>query len=191
MPKPEASVVNRSEGGLELAVGDCLLRFPAVWLRDNCPCAQCLDPGSGQKLKDITDIPNGLVVSAAGAVDEDELLTLSERLFGDAATAPDTPAPEPARFGNLREWRSSLEMYGSCLEELGKAEEAYHYYQQLAGRLQDANLPDHENAEAEQLLRRLRRRRGAGEQDQRQDQSADAEHRRHHIAEQPPQGHPE
>ena len=58
-------MVSCSEGGLELAVGDRLLRFPAIWLRDNCPCAECLDPGSGQKLKDITDIPNGLVVSAA------------------------------------------------------------------------------------------------------------------------------
>ena len=37
-----------------------MLRFPAVWLRDNCPCAECVDPGSGQKLKDITECPNGL-----------------------------------------------------------------------------------------------------------------------------------
>ena len=46
-------------GGVELAAGDRLLRFPAVWLRDNCPCAECVDPGSKQKLKDITEIPNG------------------------------------------------------------------------------------------------------------------------------------
>jgi hypothetical protein len=32
------------DGGLELAAGDRLLRFPAVWLRDNCPCAGCVDP---------------------------------------------------------------------------------------------------------------------------------------------------
>ncbi len=43
-----------------------LLRFPAVWLRDNCPCAQCLDPGTGQKLHDITDIPEDLTVAAVG-----------------------------------------------------------------------------------------------------------------------------
>jgi gamma-butyrobetaine dioxygenase len=42
-----------------------MLRFPAIWLRDNCPCAECLDPGSGQKLKDITEVPAGLAVSAA------------------------------------------------------------------------------------------------------------------------------
>jgi hypothetical protein len=29
------------------------------------PRAECVDPSSEQKLKDITDIPNGLVVSAA------------------------------------------------------------------------------------------------------------------------------
>ncbi|MFL4910283.1 TauD/TfdA family dioxygenase [Streptomyces sp. MMS24-I2-30] len=36
--------------------------LPAVWLRDNCPCAQCRDPRSGQKLFQITDLPSGLAV---------------------------------------------------------------------------------------------------------------------------------
>jgi gamma-butyrobetaine dioxygenase len=54
----------RADGGLELAAGDRLLRFPAVWLRDNCPCAECVDPGSKQKLKDITEIPNDAAVTA-------------------------------------------------------------------------------------------------------------------------------
>jgi predicted Zn-dependent peptidase len=41
--------------------------------------------------------PEGLVFAAAGKVDEDELLKLAERLFGDMAKgAP--PAPPPARF---------------------------------------------------------------------------------------------
>ena len=48
---------------LELTAGGRRLRFPAVWLRDNCPCAECQDPGSGQKLKDITDIPNDLAIT--------------------------------------------------------------------------------------------------------------------------------
>jgi len=47
---------------LELVVGGRPIRFPAVWLRDNCPCPDCLAPGTGQKLKDVTDIPNGLAV---------------------------------------------------------------------------------------------------------------------------------
>lgn len=41
-------MANGSGGGLELAAGDCLLRFPAIWLRDNCSCAACLDPAAGK-----------------------------------------------------------------------------------------------------------------------------------------------
>lgn len=28
------------------------------WLRDNCPCGQCRDPRTGQKLIQITDLPD-------------------------------------------------------------------------------------------------------------------------------------
>ncbi|QMU70976.1 phosphonate degradation HD-domain oxygenase [Streptacidiphilus sp. P02-A3a] len=31
--------------------------LPALWLRDNCGCAQCRDPRNGQKLFQITDLP--------------------------------------------------------------------------------------------------------------------------------------
>jgi predicted Zn-dependent peptidase len=41
--------------------------------------------------------PAGLVISAAGAVDEDELLEEAERLFGAAPAGP-CPAPAPAGF---------------------------------------------------------------------------------------------
>ena len=34
-------------------------RFPAVWLRHNCPCPDCRDPVTGQRLVDITQISNG------------------------------------------------------------------------------------------------------------------------------------
>jgi gamma-butyrobetaine dioxygenase len=60
---------------LELTVGDRSLRFPAVWLRDNCACAECMDPGSGQKLKDITEIPNALLVAAAEDSGESVVVT--------------------------------------------------------------------------------------------------------------------
>jgi gamma-butyrobetaine dioxygenase len=33
--------------------------LPAVWLRHNCPCPDCRDPVTGQRLIEITDIPNG------------------------------------------------------------------------------------------------------------------------------------
>jgi gamma-butyrobetaine dioxygenase len=64
----EAGAARPREAGvagadLELAMGGRSLRFPAVWLRDNCPCERCVAPGTGQKLTDITDIPNGLAIT--------------------------------------------------------------------------------------------------------------------------------
>jgi predicted Zn-dependent peptidase len=55
--------------------------------------------------------PSALVVSAAGAVDEDELLRLAERDFGqDADDGAPLPAPEPARFtGGQRPLAKKLE----------------------------------------------------------------------------------
>jgi gamma-butyrobetaine dioxygenase len=35
------------------------LGFPAVWLRHNCPCPDCRDPATGQRLVEITQISNG------------------------------------------------------------------------------------------------------------------------------------
>src|ERR1700723_3509524 len=36
--------------------------LPAIWLRGNCQCADCLDSGSGQRLVGITDLPADVVV---------------------------------------------------------------------------------------------------------------------------------
>lgn len=47
--------------------------FPALWLRDNCPCTACRDPRSGQKLFQITDLPPAprpLSVTAGDAAGE-------------------------------------------------------------------------------------------------------------------------
>jgi len=63
-------LTSHNGGGLELEADGNMLRFPAVWLRDNCPCAECLDPGSGQKLRDITELPDGLAVSATADAGE-------------------------------------------------------------------------------------------------------------------------
>ena len=62
---------------LELVVGGRPVRFPAVWLRDNCPCPDCLAPGTGQKLKDITDIPNGLAITRTEDLGECVLVTFA------------------------------------------------------------------------------------------------------------------
>jgi len=37
--------------------------MPAVWLRANCPCGTCRDPGSGQRLVTITGLPAGVTVA--------------------------------------------------------------------------------------------------------------------------------
>ncbi|GAA1404013.1 hypothetical protein GCM10009639_49530 [Kitasatospora putterlickiae] len=39
------------------------------WLRDNCPCAECRDPRNGQKLFQITDLPQDLAIAARAELD--------------------------------------------------------------------------------------------------------------------------
>ncbi|MDB5446212.1 MAG: peptidase family [Phenylobacterium sp.] len=54
--------------------------------------------------------PDTLIVSAAGAVDEDEVLRLAERDFGQPQRAAEAPAPQPAAFhGGLRPTAKRLE----------------------------------------------------------------------------------
>jgi gamma-butyrobetaine hydroxylase len=70
--------IREKDGELELAVGGRVLRYPAVWLRDNCPCADCADPLSGQKLHDITDIaPNAAVAEVTVESDNSKKLTVA------------------------------------------------------------------------------------------------------------------
>jgi gamma-butyrobetaine dioxygenase len=77
----EAGVPGRREpdagADLELTAGGRRLRFPAVWLRDNCPCTECQDLGSRQKLKDITDIPNDLAVTLTEDAGESVAVTFA------------------------------------------------------------------------------------------------------------------
>ena len=70
-------MTSQNDGGLELEADGFVQRFPAIWLRDNCPCAECLDPDSGQKLKDITELPDRLAVSAAQETGEWVLVTFA------------------------------------------------------------------------------------------------------------------
>jgi len=54
--------------------------------------------------------PDTLVISASGAVDEDEVLRIAERDFGQAPAAPGAPASEPAAFaGGVRAKAKRLE----------------------------------------------------------------------------------
>jgi gamma-butyrobetaine dioxygenase len=40
-----------------------ILDFPAAWLRHNCPCRDCRDQVTGQRLIEITSIPAGIAVT--------------------------------------------------------------------------------------------------------------------------------
>ena len=66
----QASAVN---GELVLAVDGGELWYPAIWLRDNCPCADCADPLSGQKLHDITDLAPECAVTEVRQTDNSKM----------------------------------------------------------------------------------------------------------------------
>ena len=46
--------------------------FHAIWLRDNCACPACRDPGNGQRLFDIAALPDAMAVGEA-EIDGDTL----------------------------------------------------------------------------------------------------------------------
>jgi gamma-butyrobetaine dioxygenase len=46
-----------------LPAGTGAAGLPAVWLRHNCRCADCLDPVTGQRLRDVSDLPADLTVN--------------------------------------------------------------------------------------------------------------------------------
>lgn len=73
--------------------------------------------------------PEALVISAAGAVDEDELLALAERDFGGAAAGPTAPQAAPARFsGGARLQAKPLEQANLVflLPAVGVTDPAYY-----------------------------------------------------------------
>jgi len=101
---------------LELdAAGGRVLRFPAAWLRDNCPCADCRDPVTGQRLLDLAGIADPVIVGAevtgkTGVVvtfGPDEHRSAFNRAWLDA-NAPDSEAPAPPRTEEAKTlWRGS------------------------------------------------------------------------------------
>lgn len=50
------------------AGGDAV--FPAIWLRDNCRCAECRHPGNSQRLYEITDLPADIALAEATLMDD-------------------------------------------------------------------------------------------------------------------------
>ena len=65
---------------------------PPLWLRDNCPCAQCRDPRNGQSLFSITDLPSDLTVTHASGTTvtfSDGHVSRFDPAFLDAEQRPD------------------------------------------------------------------------------------------------------
>ena len=106
---------------LEMVADGRKLRFPAVWLRDNCPCGDCQDAGSGQKFNDITDIPAAVAVAAVQDA-------------GDCVVV--TFAPDQHRSAFSRRWLAehALDGYG---DGDGRTEDDKELWRpaDLAGRL--------------------------------------------------------
>ena len=83
-----------------------LFGLPAIWLRDNCPCRQCRDPATGERLVDITDLaPDVSVMAARQSGDRIEVVfgpdghqaTFDARwLGGFGTTAAGAPGGRPA-----------------------------------------------------------------------------------------------
>jgi gamma-butyrobetaine dioxygenase len=125
------------EGDLLVTTGGRELRFPAVWLRDNCPCAQCRDPGSGQKYHDITDLPPDVAVEA---VRED----------GDAVLV--MFAPDRHRSAFSRRWLATraLDDYG---DGDGRTEDDKELWlpPDLAGRRPEVSWPRYLAEPTEQI----------------------------------------
>lgn len=82
MPASAPPAAGRST--LELVFDDA--RFPAVWLRDNCPCPLCAIPGSGQKLFGITDLPGDPRI--ASVAEDDASVTVSFAPDGHVSRFP-------------------------------------------------------------------------------------------------------
>src|SRR2546423_14567934 len=85
----EARVTSLADGA-----GHTALRgLPAVWLRANCPCADCRDPGSGQRLVAVTDLPADVTVAGVPAPDG-----AVEVIFGPGGHRAGFSAGWPAPF---------------------------------------------------------------------------------------------
>jgi gamma-butyrobetaine dioxygenase len=96
------------------------LGFPAVWLRHNCPCPDCRDPVTGQRLVEITEISNGTVATVTAELAESLEVTFApgghRSVFcrawlaanGASVAEPDAPdAPDPRTEDGKVLWRAA------------------------------------------------------------------------------------
>ena len=102
-------------------------RYPALWLRDNCPCPECADPASSQKHFSITDLPAETAISHAEVADE-----RIEVLF----------APDGHRAAFTRAWLTAHRL-GEGPAADGRTEDAKQLWQaaDLSDDLSDGSWP--------------------------------------------------
>ena len=90
--------------------------FPALWLRYNCPCPECRDPVTGQRLLSITHIPNELVATLTAQTATEMVVTFEPgghraafRHDWLAARGPagESAEPDPRTEDAKRLWRAA------------------------------------------------------------------------------------
>jgi gamma-butyrobetaine dioxygenase len=86
--------------------------FAAAWLRASCPCDRCCDPGSGQRLVSITDLPADVRVQAAAESGDTIAVTFApdghEAVFSRAWLAEQSgPAADERTEDAKRLWIAS------------------------------------------------------------------------------------
>jgi gamma-butyrobetaine dioxygenase len=93
---------------------DAASAFPAIWLRDNCPCAECRDPGNGQKLFGVTDLPADLSVRRIHRADGSVTVTFDpdghEAVFSEAWLAARSTAEGDGRTEATKRLWSAVEL---------------------------------------------------------------------------------
>ena len=83
---------------------ELIAQFPAVWLRDNCSCGECRDPGTGQKLFGIVDLPEDLAV--AGVWEDAGTVTVEFAPDGHRSAFGRTQLAELRLDGAVRDLRA-------------------------------------------------------------------------------------
>jgi phosphonate degradation associated HDIG domain protein len=106
----EVALTEPGSSDLELTIDGRLLRLPAVWLRDNCLCPDCVVPGTTQKIRDITDMPNGVAITRTGHAGDTVTMTFApdqhRATFSRswlAANAPDRDGDDDERAEDAKE----------------------------------------------------------------------------------------
>jgi gamma-butyrobetaine dioxygenase len=88
-----------------------------LWLRERCPCAECRDPGTGQRLLDAWDLP--LETAVRGARLGEDRVTV---VFADGHEAPFETSELLAALGARPDERDGIELWDVGLAPIPEAD---------------------------------------------------------------------